>query len=146
VAGVSEEVLVLAEDLRAEAFELRAHSFGVFPEVDDNSIFKKVAPLRIDALQGYIVFESLAVTFEEGAKNLWKCEDRGSKIEAESFGSQLIEFAADLRILLKDGDLEAPAREHDGSRHAAKPSSDDDDTFVSFSSAHDACTKVIVMV
>ena len=81
----------------------------VFPEVNDDSIFKKIAPLRIDALQGYIVFESLAVTFEDGTKYFRKREDRGSKIEAESFGLQLIELAADLRVLLKDGDLEASA-------------------------------------
>ena len=84
--------------------------------------------------------------FEEGTKNLRKGEDRGSKIEAESFGLQLIELAANLRILLKNGDLEALARKHDGRRHTAQPSSDDDDTFASFMSAHDACTRVIVMV
>ncbi len=78
-ARVSEEVLVLAEDLRTEALELRAHSFGVFPEVDDESIFKEIAPLRIDALEGYIVFESFAVAFEDGTKNLRKREDRQAR-------------------------------------------------------------------
>ena len=126
--------------------ELGAHSFGVFPEVDDDSIFKEIAPLRIDALQGYIVFKPLAIPFEDGTKNLREGEDRGSKIEAESFALQLIELAADLRVLLQNGDLEAIARKHDGRRHAAEPGSDDNDSFVLSGSAHDACTKVMVMV
>ena len=97
-------------------------------------------------MQGYIVFESLAVPFEDGTKDLGKGKDRRSKIEAESFGLQLIELAAHLRVLLKNGDLEAAARKHDGRRHTAEPSSDDDDSFVLCDGAHDGCTKVMVMV
>src|SRR5580698_8100151 len=145
-ARVSKKVLVFAEDLWAEALELRMHSFGIFPEIDDDSIFKEIAPLRVDALEGHIVFESPAVSFEHRPKDLRKREYRRPEVKAESFGLQLIELAADVRVLLKKSHLEASASEHDGCGHAAEPSADDNHAFSMFGTAHDAGTKVTVMV
>ena len=93
--------------MRAEAGELRAHLFAVFPEVKNNSVLKEVSPLRIDPLQRYVVLEPFAVAFEDRTKDLRQRKDRRTKIEAEPLGLQSVELAAELRVLLQDGDLKA---------------------------------------
>src|ERR1700761_911862 len=129
-----------------EAREFRAHPLRIFPEVQNKSIFEEVAPLRVYALEGDVVLESLAIAFKDGAKDLRQREDRRAQVETETLRLKLIELAPYLRVFLKDSDLEAIARQHDGRGQSAKSGSDDDNAFGLRGSRHDPYTKVILIV
>src|ERR1700759_3853042 len=104
--------------MRTEAREFRAHPLKIFPKVQNKSIFEEVAPLRVYPLEGNVILESLAVAFKDGAKDLGQRKGRRAQVETEALSLKLIELPSDLRVFLKDGDLEAVPRQHEGRGHA----------------------------
>src|SRR5947209_3955301 len=143
---VGEELFVLGDGFRTEPRQFRAHALRILPEIQHQSVFKEVAPLRIDALERDVIFKAFAVAFEDWPEDMRQREDGWTEIESESARLQSIQFPAHMRVLLQKSDLKAIARKHNGRGHAAQSGPDDDDMFCCRIGSHDARTSLMMMV
>ena len=126
VGGVLEEALHVRR-IFAHLARLLRHAIHLGIEVHHLAVFEEVAPVGTQGSDGDVVAHPLAAALEETGEEVRQRENGRAQIEAVAALLEHVELAADLRVLLVDGDPVALLGQRDGRRQSAEPRPDDDD-------------------
>ena len=98
----------------ADLARLLGHALGLGVEVHHLAVGEEVAPVRPQRADGNVVAHAPAAALEETSEEVGQGEDGRAQIEAVAALPVHVELAADLGVLLVDGDLVALLGQRDG--------------------------------